>query len=134
MRNLNERLRRGFSDTEAGDTRSNAEQEKEADVVSIEDRQRSKAGRASLVSPRELENLRSRWTSVQASFIDDPRAAVKDADELISVAIKQLSETLHDQRSQLETQWSSGSQVSTEDLRRSLQQYRAFFDDRLLSI
>jgi len=133
MRNLNERLRRGFSDTEAVDTGVNAEQEREADVVSIEDRQRNKAGRASLVSQRELENLRSRWTSVQASFVDDPRSAVKEADELISGAIKQLSETLHNQRSQLETQWSSGSQVSTEDLRRSLQQYRTFFD-RLLSI
>jgi hypothetical protein len=36
-------------------------------------------------------------------------------------------------RSDLENQWGSGSDVSTEDLRLALQRYRSFFD-RLLSV
>lgn len=134
MRNLNEPLRKEPKDVQPNEAQINAGQRAEADVVSINDRQRQ-AGetRPSLILKRDMDDLRERWTTVQSSFVDEPRKAVKDADHLVSTAIQQLSETFRNQRGQLEKQWSSGEQVSTEDLRLCLQQYRMFFD-RLLSI
>jgi len=80
-----------------------------------------------------MEELRARWTTIQAAFVDEPRKAVQDADELVSTAIKQIVEGFRDQRGQLEKQWTHGGDVSTEDFRLSLQRYRAFFE-RLLSL
>jgi len=92
----------------------------------MEDRQRT------LISKRDMEDLRERWTSVQSSFVDDPKNAVKAADQLVSNAIEQLSESFRAQRAQLEKRTGSG-ELSTEDLRIALQQYRMFFD-RLLAL
>ena len=86
-----------------------------------------------LIAKREIEALRTRWTAIQASFVDEPRKSVQDADELVSSAIKHISEGFRDRRSQLEKQWSQGTDASTEDLRIALQHYRTFFD-RLLSM
>lgn len=41
--------------------------------------------------------------------------------------------TTNDQRERLELQWKAGQDVSTEDLRRALQRYRAFFQ-RLVAV
>ena len=86
-----------------------------------------------LLAQQQVDDFHSRWTTVQTSFIDEPRRAVKDADDLVLAAIKQLSDAFSNQRNQLERQWSRGDEVSTEDLRLALQQYRSFFS-RLLSI
>jgi hypothetical protein len=79
------------------------------------------------------EDMRSRWESIQAGFVDDPRVAVQRADELVASAIKKLAESFAGERGKLEQQWSTGNDVSTEDLRQALRRYRAFFH-RLLSI
>ena len=88
---------------------------------------------AALLPKRQLEELRGRWSSIQTSFVDEPRKAVEAADKLVASAIKQIEEVFFAQRSNLEKQWSRGDQVSTEDLRVCLQHYRQFFD-RLLSL
>ena len=79
------------------------------------------------------DEMRTRWESIQGRFVDDPNSAVKDADDLVSAAIKRLSETFANERAKLEQQWSKGNDVSTEDLRVSLRRYRAFFH-RLLAV
>jgi hypothetical protein len=106
----------------------------EGEVVSLE-QHKSDMARAerSLIPTRQSEEMRAQWTAIQAAFVDEPRKAVQDADELVSSAIKQIAEGFRDQRDQLEKQWTKGSDVSTEDLRVSLQHYRTFFD-RLLSL
>jgi hypothetical protein len=81
----------------------------------------------------ELEDLRNRWSDVQAAFVDEPRRAVEQADGLVASAMKRLAEVFAEERSNLEHQWDRGDSVSTEDLRIALQRYRAFFQ-RLLSI
>ena len=88
---------------------------------------------AALYSAEEAERLRDQWSGVQASFVDEPRRAVESADQLVAIALKHLAETFAKQRSSLEGQWDRGDEVSTEELRLVLQQYRSFFD-RLLSI
>jgi hypothetical protein len=77
--------------------------------------------------------MRTRWEEIQTEFVDDPRVSVQRADELVATAIKKLAESFAAERAKLEQQWSTGKDVSTEDLRQSLRRYRAFFQ-RLLSI
>ena len=90
------------------------------------------AGAAPLFPENEAGELRRRWDSVQASFVDEPRRAVEQADELVANAMKRLAETFANERATLESQWDRGDSVSTEDLRLALQRYRSFFG-RLLA-
>jgi hypothetical protein len=80
----------------------------------------------------ELQNFRSRWDQVQTSFVDEPRAAVEQADSLVANVVKRIAEQFAVEREQLEKQWDRGENVNTEDLRQALKRYRAFFD-RLLA-
>jgi len=78
-----------------------------------------------------MDDLRSRWTDVQASFVDDPQRAVQQAHDLVTRIVDDLTNTFTRERATLESQWSGGGQADTEDLRVALQRYRSFFN-RLL--
>ncbi|HEX8984391.1 MAG TPA: hypothetical protein VF767_03130 [Bryobacteraceae bacterium] len=86
-----------------------------------------------LFAAHEAQDLRSRWSDIQAGFVDEPRKAVEQADGLVAAAIKRLAEVFAEERSKLEAQWDRGDNISTEDLRVALQRYRSFFT-RLLSV
>ena len=88
---------------------------------------------ASLFAHDTLSGLRSRWDHVQASFVDNPRECVQQADGLVSDVVNELTSAFSQARSGLEAQWSRGEQASTEDLRVALKRYREFFD-RLLAV
>ena len=90
------------------------------------------AGSTPLLTDMEVNDLRSRWTDIQAGFVDEPRRSVEQADQLVASAIQKLAEGFARERASLEKQWESGSDVSTEDLRLALQRYRTFFG-RLLN-
>jgi hypothetical protein len=90
-------------------------------------------GAEPLFPAKDADELRGRWDSIQAGFVDEPRKAVQDADSLVASAMKRLAETFADERSTLEKQWDRGDDVSTEDLRVALRRYRSFFG-RLLSM
>ena len=79
------------------------------------------------------DDMRNRWERIQTGFVDDPRVSVQQADELVAAAIRKLAESFAQERANLEQQWSSGKDVSTEDLRQALRRYRVFFQ-RLLAI
>ncbi len=85
-----------------------------------------------LFPEEELHGFRSRWDQVQTSFVDEPRAAVEQADSLVANVVKRIAEQFAAEREQLEKQWDRGENVNTEDLRQALKRYRAFFD-RLLT-
>jgi hypothetical protein len=78
-----------------------------------------------------VDDLRPRWADIQASFVDQPRRAVEQADALVADAIRRLAEAFAGARSSLEREWDRGEDVSTEDLRLAFRRYRTFFD-RLL--
>ena len=86
-----------------------------------------------LFPENESRDFHKRWTDIQTAFVDEPRRAVEQADELVAEVIKRLANSFARERSRLEGQWGRGDNVSTEDLRIALQRYRAFFD-RLLNI
>lgn len=105
----------------------------EGEVISLESRRNTAIpGRQQPVSKREIEDLNERWTAIQADFVDNPRQAVEQADQLVASAIEQMTEGFRAEKSQLESRWNK-EEASTEDLRVSLQHYRALFD-RLLAL
>lgn len=78
--------------------------------------------------------FRHRWEAVQAGFVDDPHRAVEQADNLVDVVLKRLTESFTRERDRLVLQWDQGGEpVSTESLRITLRGYRALLD-RLLSL
>jgi len=84
-------------------------------------------------SDDEAGQFRTRWTDIQTAFVDSPRSAVERADALVGDTVKRLADVFSDERARLEGQWDRGDNVTTEDLRVTLQRYRAFFD-RLLNV
>ena len=86
-----------------------------------------------LFPDEELLGYRTRWEAIQTCFVDQPRAAVEQADALVSQLVTRLTEVFTRERSTLEGQWTKGDDVSTEDLRIALTRYRSFFH-RLLSM
>jgi hypothetical protein len=86
-----------------------------------------------LFTQSDTLDLRSRWEKIQIGFVDEPRQAVQQADELVANAIKRLAEVFATERQKLEGEWDRVDNVSTEDLRVALRRYRSFFD-RLLSV
>ena len=88
---------------------------------------------AALFTQEAASEFRSQWDLVQRSFVDDPRAAVHAADELVAQVTQSLAETFASQRSELEKGLDQAGARTTENLRIALRQYRSFFE-RLLSI
>jgi hypothetical protein len=88
---------------------------------------------APLFLPDVAKGFRSRWDDVQRSFVDDPRQAVREADELVAQVMKSLAETFSNERAKLEAQVDQTDKASTENLRVALRRYRSFFE-RLLSL
>jgi hypothetical protein len=86
-----------------------------------------------LFAHNDTQDFRSHWEKIQIGFVDEPRKAVEQADELVASAIKRLAEVFAAERQKLEAEWDKTDNVSTEDLRIALRRYRSFFD-RLLSV
>ena len=87
---------------------------------------------ASLLNRNESEHFRSHWNEIQGRFVDEPRSAVQQADALVYEVIGQITQMFSNEHSSLESQWNQSNDVSTEDLRKTLQRYRSFFN-RLVS-
>lgn len=104
----------------------------EADDVQAQQDQSVRAGREPLLPSDQTERFTSRWQEIQASFVDQPRDAVAEADALVADLMQRLAASFSQERQRLEGQWDRGDDVSTEDLRVALTRYRSFFD-RLLA-
>ena len=97
------------------------------------------------IEPRAAAGFRERWRVVQARFVDDPRAAVSDADELIGEAMEARGypvgdfeqraadisvdhpQVVSDYRDAHAIADRSPERVGTEDLRRAMVLYRSLF-------
>jgi len=87
---------------------------------------------SNLIPEERLSSLREQWTTIQTSFVDEPKSSVEKADGLVADVIQTLAKRFAEERDTLERQWSSGGEASTEDLRKAMQHYRSFFE-RLLA-
>ncbi len=83
-----------------------------------------------LFADTDIDRFRESWQGIQTAFVDDPRRAVKEADELVAVVIQNLATTFADHKKDLESAWSQG-EPATEDLRIALRRYRSFFNQLL---
>ena len=84
-------------------------------------------GAMPLIPQAVASSYRDRWTSIQTNFVDEPQNAVREADGLVAEVIQRVAQRFAEERHNLEGQWSSGAEASTEDLRQALQHYRDFF-------
>jgi hypothetical protein len=112
-------------DDEARDTEGRPAAEMERDDAPAE-------GGEALLSPEDTVKMQQKWQDIQSRFVDEPREAVESADGLVAELMQALAARFAEQRSALEDQWQRGGDVNTEQLRRVLRDYRAFFD-RLLT-
>ena len=88
---------------------------------------------AALFQGPRADEFRRRWDEIQIGFVDDPRAAVRKADELVAQVLHTLAESFAEQRSRMEDGLDGSEQANTEAMRVALQRYRSFFQ-RLLSL
>jgi hypothetical protein len=113
------------------------ERRKQEDTLAMENRGGTAIAReetpAPLFNENQAQEMRNHWHEIQGTFVDEPREAVKKADELVATAMKRLAEMFAEERNKLEHQWDHGGDISTEDLRVAMQRYRSFFN-RLLSV
>jgi hypothetical protein len=86
-----------------------------------------------LFPPETAQDFRTRWDEVQIGFVDDPKLAVRQADELVAQVMKSLAQKFADERTKFENQFDEQGSASTENLRVALRGYRSFFQ-RLLSL
>lgn len=88
-------------------------------------------GAVTLIAPDRAQGYRGRWNELKGEFVDEPRRAVRGANELVGEVLDELEGLFRRQREELERGLDS-EQTSTEDLRQALSRYGSFFD-RLLS-
>jgi len=75
------------------------------------------------VSQRPAGRLEDEWQAVQYEFVDDPKSAVRKADDLVQRAIQELTS----RHRTLSQQWQGEGKHETEDLRLALHRYRELF-------
>jgi hypothetical protein len=74
----------------------------------------------------DTADLRSQWQQIQFMFVDDPRASVTEAADVIDQVAAKLMEAIQERQRSLRSRWDGGTQADTEVLRETLRMYRAF--------
>jgi hypothetical protein len=69
----------------------------------------------------------TRWHDIQAMFIDDPRASTELAAGLVDASVEALVVSVKERQKSLLSAWQDDD-AGTEELRTTLQQYRAFWN------
>lgn len=80
-----------------------------------------------------VDEMRSRWNAIQVQFVDSPCAAVEQGETLVAEIVERLSQILNNQQDTLNQKWLNHDDITTEELRLILRDYRTFMD-RLLKI
>jgi hypothetical protein len=119
------------ADTTAGEGEWSPEAASQAQTDADRQADTGVSEHTTLIEPERAESYKSRWKELKGEFVDDPRRAVRGANELVGEVLDELEELFRRQRADLEYGLDS-EQTTTEDLRQALRRYRSFFD-RLLS-
>jgi hypothetical protein len=119
------------ADTSAGEGERSPEAASQAQTDADRQADTGVSRHTTLIEPDRAESYNSRWKELKGEFVDDPRRAVRGANELVGEVLDELEELFRRQRTDLEHGLDS-EQTTTEDLRQALRRYHSFFD-RLLS-
>lgn len=79
--------------------------------------------RSQRTEERPSSKLEDEWQAVQYEFVDDPKSAVRKADDLVTRALEELNTRHRSLTKQLE----GNGDPQTEDLRLALHRYRELF-------
>jgi hypothetical protein len=81
-----------------------------------------------LVEPAHTEEFRRRWGAIKATFVDDPREAVRRAEELTDEVVRELTTAVESRRrdlaERLQDSGPADDKAETERLRVALNDYR----------
>jgi hypothetical protein len=83
--------------------------------------------------PEAADRLRGEWQVVAARFVDEPEAALTQAQALVTGAVQQLAEALLAEQVDLDPRHGGAQQPDTEAMRVAMRRYRDFLD-RVLSL
>ncbi|MCF1595453.1 hypothetical protein [Streptomyces muensis] len=94
----------------------------------------TRAGREVLVPREESDKFELRLQHAVAGFVDAPRGAVEEADQLVEDLVGRVGEAMAQRRRTLRTSWQAADeQADTEQLRLALRDYRELAE-RLLRL
>ena len=79
------------------------------------------------------DEYRASWVRIQSGFVDDPRASVTEAADLVAQISGSLVSAVQDRERTLRGSWEGGGNADTEALRNALRDYRSFFE-RLMKV
>jgi hypothetical protein len=74
----------------------------------------------------DAADLRAQWQDIQFRFVDDPRASVAEAADVVAGAAARLEAAIQERLRGLRGGWGDGNGADTESLRESLRMYRSF--------
>jgi hypothetical protein len=66
------------------------------------------------------------WNEVQAMFVDDPRASIERAADLVDDRVEELIRSVRERQRSMQSAWQADD-AGTEELRVALQHYRSFW-------
>lgn len=81
--------------------------------------------------PAGPQQLHDQWAAIQSSFVDDPRASVAAAAELVNEAIRAMIATAQEREQGLRSEWDRAG-TDTEALRNALRGYRSLLDQMVV--
>ncbi|HEX5118483.1 MAG TPA: hypothetical protein VFW65_25135 [Pseudonocardiaceae bacterium] len=84
-----------------------------------------------LIAAGDVAQYRDDWRTVQHGFVDDPAAAVRDADALVGRLFDTITTRINEQRAALSAHRSDDAADHTEQLRQALREYRTMFEQLL---
>lgn len=86
-----------------------------------------------VLEDEDCQSLLGQWREAETRFVDDPRGAVEACDALVTDVMDRVTASFQADRLLLERKWAQEEEPSTEDLRATMQRYRALLQ-RLLTV
>lgn len=90
-----------------------------------------KAAESPWFNSEELDELHSRWTTIQIQFVEDPCSAVEQSETMVAETIERVKQMISDKQQAVSEQWLSHDDITTEELRATLLNYRSLLNSLL---
>lgn len=78
-----------------------------------------------------VDEMQSQWNAIQVQFVDSPCSAVEQGEALVAEIMEKLNNILAEKQNSLNQQWLNHDDITTEELRITLQNYRTFLNHLL---
>lgn len=88
---------------------------------------RTDHGATARTGDRRGVDVEGRWQAAQSRFLEAPREAVTEADQLVQDVVEDIRRRLDDERHQVGAVWQR-DEADTEDLRDAMLRYRELLD------